>query len=58
MTARKKKEGIELVHLGGARVHLREASNLIEGLCYILPAVLKDHCELFINMWHAESAEV
>lgn len=41
-----KKEGLKLVNISEAWVRLREGDNLTEGLCYILPAVVKT-IELF-----------
>lgn len=46
--------GVELVHLSEAWVHLRDCNNLIEGLCCILPAVVRTTLNFFINLWHAE----
>lgn len=44
------------VHLSAGWVHLRDCDNLLKGLYYILPAVVK--MNFFINLWHAKSGEV
>lgn len=53
----KKEEGVKLVQLSEAWVHLRESDNLIEGLCYILPAAVKTTYNFSINLWHAKCEE-